>query len=375
MSTESTELEDFGGIFNISAEEAQAASVGSSFEIDPDYYRPSERHKKAKGGVYESLIRFAPNPKDRLIQCIEKYVYCLPDIKLGKADAKFYVDCPSGWGSQNNILTTAFFIVKESESMAIRNLKEHFTRKQYWWRLVQIINDEQEPDLNFKIRIMRYGKQLKEKMDIQLSENPKEGKVSCNFIDPFDGKNFKLKVDTVKTDRNGVEGKMTSYEKSFFQDDRSIMMLSEGVHATKDKVGMQSVFEYLKASAPDLSKAAVKKWDDATEQKVIETVKLILEDDQLFARIYKKAYGKEYFGTTATTATEKKVEDKATTIVAEKVEVATEKKSPAIQTLADKVATKETAPVVAETKVVETKVEEAKPTNIADVEINFEEID
>ena len=372
MSTKAKKSEEtpdeFGGIFSLTAADVTAEAHQESTSSDPDFYTPGLSNKNVKEGFYKSLIRFVPNVNNRAMQNVVKPIYFLADLK--NPERKVQIDCPH---DKNNIVTQAYFMLKDHESLALRKVaKDNFIRKWYVWSLVQVIRDGFNAELNGKIKIFRYAGgnpdskykgQIEEKMDVQLKEDKATGKKVCIVQDPFEGKDFNLYIDEKKTDDRG---KMTSYEKSYFLDERSSITLDfqNLTRLPKNEANMKQIFEYLKKESPDLAKVAHKAWSPQDEEFAIESVKKLIEDDELFAKVYRKAYNKPYFN--AAPAAEKKAEAPAASTEA-KPEAAKPASKAKVEALKETVVSKEKPAAAA------TKTDEAY--DVTKVEIKFDEIE
>ena len=289
-SQEENETIDYGDFLTTTTEDIQTDDFQES-NADPDYYRPAIGHKEAKNREYKGRGRFVPNVLDRNVQKISKYIFCLPNAG---GEGKFYVDTPEGEASKKNIVTQAFFALREHESVLYQQIaKEHFSRKMYHWMLYQIMNDIQEPDLVGKVKILRFGKIINEKIEYESKADTSTGKTTeIKVHDPFEGKDLVLHINEIINDRNQ---KMTSYTQSKF-DELSAISLDGGVTRmgqTDDE--KKAIYEYLKENSPVLTKAAHKPWTDDDEERVIKSVQALVDDDNLFNQIYKKSYGKNFF--------------------------------------------------------------------------------
>lgn len=321
--TGANEMEDqFGGIFDVTADEISNDGGFEESQRDPDFYRPSLKHDKVKDGQYESRIRLVPNPNDRNLQKVHKFIYLLPDPD--NPERSFYVDClsnnPKDPRAKNNIITQAYFMLKDHDAKVMRGIaKQYFQRKQFWWMLAQIMDDPQEPELTGEVKIFRFGNQINEKLVLEGKDNSRAGKKATVVTDPFLGKDLYLFVNEKEVE--GRDGKMrtiTNYDKSYFINETNSMCIDfetakpeEGFYERLDRNedNMRSIFQYLKEKAPDLSKVAYQPWDDAFEAKVIESVRATIDDPAIFDKLWAKVYkGKKY---SAPAPKEEKSEEKA----------------------------------------------------------------
>jgi hypothetical protein len=286
-----TEAEDqFGGIFDVSVNAVTGGDgfdEGNSGERNPDFYGPSLKNKNVKDNVYKSRIRFVPNVNDRNLQKVSKWIFYLPDPN--NEERSFYVDCPN---DGKNIVTQAFFFLKDHDSKVLRDLaKRFFSRKRYHWSLVQVMIDGQDPESEGKIKILRFGNQINEMIDIQGVEDSAVGKKAVVVYDPFRGKDFVLFVDEKKVGEGNKT--ITSYEKSYFDDKLTSMSFDKTATRTEDTPEERmKIFKFLKEQSPDLSQCVHQEWDDQMEEKVIASIQSVIGDDSVFDAIFQKTYGK-----------------------------------------------------------------------------------
>lgn len=224
--------------------------MGGSTKGASDDYQVSA--DKGKNGIYQSVIRFVPwwsNPNNSIQ---EKWVSWLVDPVTQKGR---FVDCPSSVGKPS-LLQDMFWKLKKSESIQEQKKAEIFSRRHNFSTLVQIIKDEQQPELEGKIMVYRFGKKLWEKINAELK--PIIGEPH-NPFDLLNGKAFALVVTKVSGFNN--------YDQSKFIDKViPLCLINEAgkldpINAKTDKA---LVFNYLKEKSPDLTKFGYKDWDSET---------------------------------------------------------------------------------------------------------------
>jgi len=220
-----------------------------------DEYNPSAA--KGKNDLYQSVIRFIPwwqNPKSGSIQ--EKWVSYLQDPVTNRGR---YVDCPSSVGKPSP-LQDIYWKLKKSESVQEQKLADTFSRRHSYASLVQIIRDENAPELEGKIMVWRYGVKIWEKINSELKP------IIGDKHDPFDiinGKVFALVI----TKQSGYN----NYDQSKFLEKKIPLCLPgpekdgkpslEPINADTDKA---MVFNWVKENSPDLSKYSYREWDQET---------------------------------------------------------------------------------------------------------------
>ena len=279
----------------------------TGYEKDPDFYKPSLKNERVKEKVYDSLIRFVPNifaKEDGLsvheAHKIHKYLYYLGDPNDAQSNG-FYVDCPSTVGkdtpeAKNNIITSAHFMFKNSDSAYLRNIaRTAFSRKEFFWSLVLILSDEFEPETVGKIKIFRFGQKINEKIESLAKGNVKYKEPPLNVYHPVNGRDMILMIEEQNAEMNGVKKTITTYENSKFAGSSSPISIDGGKTRCQDP---EKIKEFLK-TAPRLSKVRFQPWDSELETKVIEQVRTLIDDDKLFNALYKKVYKSEFTGVTA----------------------------------------------------------------------------
>lgn len=246
---------DLDAIFNptIESQESPKESV---------YYAP--KAENGRGGVYTSVIRFVPFWKEPAKSLKKKVVTYLTSPLTNEKRA---VDDPTSVG-QKSIIVDTFFKLKNSENVLEQENANAFKPQTKYSTLVQIIKDENRPELEGKILIWKFGKKLYEKIDAVL--NPSFGEPARPW-DIINGKAFAIKIRK--------DGKWPSYDQCMFTDTSvALMMPNEDgkytqITANTDK---QKVYEFLKTNSPDLSVEDYKPWDEATYKYVNECVSAAL---------------------------------------------------------------------------------------------------
>lgn len=180
-------------------------------------YRPSLNDAKDKAKGYVATIRFLPNLLDSGKigpSAIEKHIHYV-DLKNEPALAGYY-DC-----NKNNEpdcpLCTEYWKLKNSKNAADNEKSSLLKRSTKYYSYVQIIEDEQHPDLVGSIMIYGYGYTIKEKINSE-----RQGEVSgvpCNVFDLANGKSFRLIIKE--------KGGYSNYDASQFLDIAPVQIFNE----------------------------------------------------------------------------------------------------------------------------------------------------
>lgn len=233
-------------IFNLGVKDIP---TGNEEKKESVFYRPSA-DKGGKDGIYRALIRFLPNPVNPQKSLVRKFVYWLEDAEGNAA----YYDCPSTVGDKSPIQDT-FFKLRKSESAADQKMAEKLKRREVYYSLVQIIKDPNDPELDGKIKIFKFGYKIKQKIDEELTPQFDE---PTQVFDLYNGKNFELTISK--------QGGFNNYDSSKFQGSKSRIKLN-GEELGNTEADKANMLEYLN-SAPKLDEVEYKPWDDETRAKV-----------------------------------------------------------------------------------------------------------
>ena len=165
-----------------------------------------------------------------------------------------YYDSPSTVGDTCPV-QDLFFKLRNSDSAVDRKMSENLKRREVFYSLLQIIKDPNNPDMEGKVKVFKYGYKVKQKIDEEL--NP-QFDTPTQVFDIFEGKNFELVITK--------QGGYNAYDSSKFQGKTSAMTVS-GKEIENNAGDKQKVMDLL-SEAPDLSAFDYKKWDDDTRNKV-----------------------------------------------------------------------------------------------------------
>lgn len=242
-------MENLNDIFNLSIDDFKTEDRKETTNYKPDA-------NSGRDGVYKSVVRFLPwhgNPKKSVMQ---KWSCWLTNPLTEESKM---VDCPSSIGKKS-ILQDMFWKLKKSESVAEQKLSENFSRRQVFASLVQIIKDDNRPELVGKIAIWKYGVKVFNK--IQAEMKPEFGKPHIPF-DLFEGKPFFVHITKVAGFNN--------YDNCRFLDEK-LPITIDGQKMEKSEGDLAKIIEFLKAS-PDLSTYDYREWDEDTNTFVNDVIR------------------------------------------------------------------------------------------------------
>lgn len=294
---EKEELYNFGGIFDITQDDFKEEEQEAKF--NEDFYSPSTKDEKCKNGEYVARIRFLPNVfsgserKDRII--VPNYYAVDP---TNPERRKYYRAVTRNRG--NDIASNAFFMYQFRESktyvpdtpVEIRDACKQFRKNIHYYSLVQIITDKQHPELEGKILIFRYGKQINQMLEQLIKGDLAIGCKSVIPFDPFNGKDFILKISKGTNDE---KKDVNSYLHSSFDDGIIPISLDGGKtrvqNTPEDK---KKIYDWLVANSPKMDQVEINTSEEENEKQLIEAVRFAIGDRYYFNQVYKATYHKDY---------------------------------------------------------------------------------
>ena len=229
--------------------------------------------KDGKGGIYESVVRFIPNVADPTKCIMAKQISWVKNPVTQKG---IYVDDPRSVGEFSPIVDM-FFKCRNTNNAQIQEFgKAHLSTKQQYAALVQIIQDENHPELVGKIKVLRFGKKVWDKLHNE--EHPTMGQ-GYNPFHPIYGRYFHIKCVS--------QSGFNNFDQSSFIDNRNAQGISttgfyyedpaypgQMVPVTENS-NQQAVADWLAANSPDLSKYDYQPWTAEQQTFVNEVLAII----------------------------------------------------------------------------------------------------
>lgn len=256
-------MENLNDIFNLSVDDFK-----SEEKRETTLYKPDAN--SGRDGVYKSVVRFLPwheNPKKSVMQ---KWSCWLTNPLTEESKM---VDCPSSVG-RKSILQDMFWKLKKSESVAEQKLSENFSRRQVFASLIQVVKDDNRPELVGKIMIWKYGIKIHNK--IQQEMKPEFGKPHIPF-DLFEGKPFLVHITKVAGFNN--------YDNCRFLDEK-LPITIDGNKMEKNQEDLEKIMTFLKTS-PDLNTFDFREWDDDINNFVNDVIRNTVPGGRMIAEVEK----------------------------------------------------------------------------------------
>jgi hypothetical protein len=205
--------------------------------------------KEGKDNVYKAKIRFLLNLSNKNESIIATHYHWLTDAN---GENPIYVIDPSSVGEPSPI-GDLFWKFKKSSNAAEQVMADKLSRKTKYYSLVQIVEDEQHPELEGKIKVFAFGAKIKSKIEEEESDKDDGG----NPFNILSARNFKLEVKVV--------GGYTNYDSCRFVGSKTAISIN-GKSIAEDKDATR-ILEYFK-TAPSLDDYKYKPWTAEMTEKV-----------------------------------------------------------------------------------------------------------
>lgn len=232
-------------------------------------------YKDGKNGVYNSVVRFVPfylNPTKNIMQKYTSWV------KNPISQKGMYVDDPRAVGQPSPVVSLFFELKNTGIPTYMDYAKQYLSSKLSYASLVQVIRDEQHPELEGQIKVFIYGKTIWEKL--RYEEFPQiPGQVGTNPFDPFRGRYFAISCNK--------NGEFNNFDNSQFFDNKDAQgnILPSGIwymnpetnkmDVACDGMNRQYLVDYLSNNSPDLNKYDFQPWSEEQTKHVTETCTII----------------------------------------------------------------------------------------------------
>jgi hypothetical protein len=231
-------------------------------------YRPSLNDAKEKTKGYRAKIRFLPNVLESGkvgVPALEKHIH-YADLKT-EVNLAGYYDCEKNF-KDSCPLCTIFWKLFNSKNQADVERSKLISRTTKYYSYIEVLEDEQNPDLVGKILVYPYGYTIKEKIKAQ-----RDGEIGpkCNVFDLAKGKDFQLIIKE--------KGGFPNYESSQFLEESPIKIWNEKskkfIEVPVDDDGKvtdpkvkKKILTFLKERDVNLEDYEAKEWDEETKGKV-----------------------------------------------------------------------------------------------------------
>lgn len=257
-------MSTFQDIFNPVGAKSTAARTNS------EIYKVS--FKDGKNGVYKSVIRFVPFVANSEKCIMEKQTAW---VKNPVTNQGMYVDDPRTLGQFSPIADMFFKLYNTKKDDYVKLAKECLSTRTQYASIVQIIKDEQHPELEGQLKVFVYGQTIWNKLnkeqypDLDPLGNPVQG---INPFHPITGRYFVISCK----EKSGFNNFDDSY---FATSPNGTSMCIPGATGAMEPVTAQTnpetIINYLSTKGPDLFKYDYQPWSDDQTKFVNEVIDAI----------------------------------------------------------------------------------------------------
>ena len=247
-------------------------------DFNQNVYKTNPKDAKSEDGNYRSRIRIIYNPNDPKQSIVKQATYAMKDAdgffmvksKLGNGDK----DCPlfKGWKK-------LWFSGDEDKK---EWAKKMYDKTESQWCLVQILEDENRPELKGQIKVMKLPKAIFVKLSALMNPSPEAKKQPVPVMDYIFGRELEMDVTPGPDDPAHPERKQREikYDLCQFGNDPAPIINTDGTQFFTDEE--LELIENFNNAKNDLVKAK-------TEKKKAEARTFIEENTAAVRALYVKA--------------------------------------------------------------------------------------
>lgn len=243
---------DFSGILAVLED---AENKEETKPQDNNFYKPSPSLSTSSDGIYRAKIRLLQNPNNKTKSIIKNINYwlsfegrqrgILSSLSVGDRGCPIFGAWKKKWYSNE-------------DPTYRQNIKNIFQRNESYWVTIQVIEDENQPDLVGKYLIWKLPRTVMDKLVDRM-----QGENAYPVMDPVIGLSLNLVIKPGPKDpKNPIrEKREVSYDMSNFGDYQ--IFLNEGLYSDED---VEKIDEYLEARLNSLNGKTEKKKEEARQK-------------------------------------------------------------------------------------------------------------
>ena len=247
-------------------------------------YRTNPKDSKAEDGHYRSKLRVIYNPNDIKQSIVKQATYAMND-----QDGFFMVKSALANGDRNCPIFKAWkklwFSGDETKKAWARQM---FDKSESQWVLVQVIEDENRPEMVGQIKVMKLPKAIYVKLEALMNPSPESKKTPVPVMDYIFGRVLEMDVTPGPDDPQHPERKNREikYDLCSFETDPTPVIKVDGTPFFTDEE--LELIETYNNARNDLAKAK-------TEKKKQEAQQILTDNQAAIRELYVKviAYLKE----------------------------------------------------------------------------------
>lgn len=247
-------------------------------------YRTNPKDSKAEDGHYRSKLRVIYNPNDIKQSIVKQATYAMND-----ADGFFMVKSALANGDRNCPIFKAWkklwFSGDENKKAWARQM---FDKSESQWCLVQILEDDNRPEMVGQIKVMKLPKAIYVKLEALMNPSPESKKTPVPVMDYIFGRVLEMDVTPGPDDPQHPERKNREikYDLCSFENDPTPVIKVDGTPFFTDEE--LELIETYSNARNDLAKAK-------TDKKKAEAQQILTDNQAAVRELYVKviAYLKE----------------------------------------------------------------------------------
>ena len=189
-------------------------------------YRTNPKDSKAEDGHYRSKVRVIYNPNDIKQSIVKQATYAMND-----ADGFFMVKSALANGDRNCPIFKSwkklwFSGVEEKKEWA----RKMYDKSESQWCLVQILEDDNRPELTGQIKVMKLPKAIFVKLEALMNPSPESKKTPVPVMDYIFGRVLEMDVTPGPDDPQHPERKQREikYDLCAFENDPTPVIKVDG---------------------------------------------------------------------------------------------------------------------------------------------------
>ena len=246
-------------------------------EFNKNVYKTNPKDSKAEDGHYRSKVRILYNPLDIKQSIVKQTTYAMNDAegffmvksKLANNDR----ECPifKSWKS-------LWFSGDENKK---NWAKQMYDKSESQWVLVQILEDDNKPELKGQIKVMKLPKAIYVKLEALMNPAPETKKSPVPVMDYIFGRALEMDVTPGPDDAQHPERKQREikYDLCAFEADPTPIIKVDGTaFFTDDELELIDTYNTARV---DLTKAK-------TDKKKAEAQQILADNQNAIRELYKK---------------------------------------------------------------------------------------
>lgn len=250
----------------------------SNQNVNPNIYKTNPKDSISEDGHYRSVIRILYNPFDVKNSVVKQAKYALKD-----ENGFFMADSSLAIGDKSCPLFVAWKKLWFSGDESKKEFaKEMFQKNESQWVLVQVVEDENQPDVVGKLKVMKLPKVIFDIMTAKMNPAPESKKQPDALMDYLFGKTLEIDVQPGPDDPKHPERKQReiSYSLCSFTNDIAPVTKVDGTQLLTDE-------EYDVVTRYDELKSGIAKARTATDKakKTEEAKSLVPEIKEIYKKV------------------------------------------------------------------------------------------